>query len=118
MTPPPRPASGVGLLGGERDADEHRGDREHAEQVGVVLAPRRRPSTSRIAQAPSRPARAPLPPDRDRDAAGRDREQHAARAADQEHEQRRPAAVAALEQPAEQEDRAERDDLVAGLRRR
>ena len=36
-TPPPRPASECGLDRGERQQHEHDGDREHAEQVRVVL---------------------------------------------------------------------------------
>ena len=103
-----------------RQQHEHDRDREHAEQVGVVLARRaRRPSTSRIVQAASSASAAPLapivPPCR---VERRRRAQRAGRAADEEHEQRRPRAVAALQQPAEQEDRAERDDLVAGRGRR
>ena len=64
------------------------------------------------------PSAAPLAPRAMPSPATIDRDVRAARAADQEDEQRRPPAVAALEQPAEQRDRADRDRLVAGRRRR
>ena len=78
-------------------------------------SPRRRPSRSRTAHAHSSASAAPLAPSARSASPADDRERHAARPAREEHQQRRPRPVPALEQPAEQEHGAEHRDLVAVL---
>ena len=113
-TPPPRPASECGSTGGQRQQHEHHRDREHAEQVRVVLLAAA--AREHVADGPGGEQRQRTRVGAPGDAALVDghHERRARRAADEEHEQRRPRAVAALEQPAEQEDGAQRGDLVAG----
>ena len=76
--------------------------------------PLRRPRMSRIAHAASMPSAAPLAPSAMPSLATSTATYAPPAPASEEDQQRRPPAVAALEQPAEQRDRPDGDRLVAG----
>ena len=110
------PGDPAGLGRGERHQDQDGGDRQHAQQVAVVLAAV--PAAEHVAHRPGREhaQRAAVGAARDALVEELDGHVRAAARGDQEDEQRRPPAVAALEQPPEQRDRTHRDRLIAGRR--